>query len=164
MLLDVVLALRQDGSPETRTLRLVLAGADRGTLAALRKRAERAPEALEYIGQPGDSELVNWYRRAAVFAYPSRYEGFGLPVLEAMACGTPVVASAAASIPEVAGPAARLVAVGEPLQWRDAIRALLSDQAQARDLAARGLARAASFTWDRTALATIASYRRAAVQ
>ena len=76
---------------------------------------------LEHVGRPTDRELVSLYRRAAVFAYPSRYEGFGLPVLEAMACGTPVVASSAGSVPEVAGPEALLIDPDDRRGWRDAL-------------------------------------------
>ena len=107
------------------------------------------------------NELIGWYRRAAVFAYPSRYEGFGLPPLEAMACGTPVLASTAGSVPEVVGDAACCLAVDDARGWREALRAVLTDAAYAAELSGRGPVRASQFTWQRTALATVASYRRA---
>jgi glycosyltransferase involved in cell wall biosynthesis len=160
MVLDVVLALRRSDS-RLATLRLVVAGADRGLLAALKLQAASAPMAIEHVGEPNDTALVDLYRRAAVFAYPSRYEGFGLPVLEAMACGVPVVAAAAASIPEVAGDAAVLLPVDDGQRWREALQVLLTDPARAAEHAARGRARAAEFTWERTAAGTLACYRRA---
>jgi glycosyltransferase involved in cell wall biosynthesis len=163
MVLDVVLALRQS-EPRLATLRLVLAGTDRGLLASLTRQAAPAPDALEHVAQPSDDDLVNLYRRAAVFAYPSRYEGFGLPVLEAMACGTPVVASDAASLPEVAGDAGVLLPLDDERQWHESLQVLLTDRARAAEQAARGQARAAAFTWERTATNTIASYRRAIAQ
>src|SRR4029077_5631119 len=99
VLVDAVAELRR-ADARWSGVRLVLAGVDRGQLETLRERARalQAPELLEYVGAPDDRALVDWYNRAALFAYPSCYEGFGLPVLEAMACGAPVVASAAASI------------------------------------------------------------------
>jgi len=160
MLLGAVLAIRQ-GDPRCAALRLVLAGVDRGALESLKRQASGAPDALEYVGRPGDETLVDLYRRAAVFAYPSRYEGFGLPVLEAMACGTPVAAADATALPEVAGTAALLLSVDDGRSWRETLEALLTNRAMAAEYRAKGLARAARFTWDRTALDTLASYRRA---
>jgi alpha-1,3-rhamnosyl/mannosyltransferase len=96
-----------------------------------------------------------------VFAYPSRYEGFGLPVLEAMACATPVVTTTGGSLPEVAGDAAALVEPGDDAALAAAIAKLATDPAARRDAAARGLARAAAFTWERCADLTAAAYSRA---
>lgn len=161
MLLDIVLTLRSS-EPRLAHLRLLLAGADLGMLETLEQAARVSPGALEYLGRPSDKALIDLYRRAALFAYPSRYEGFGLPPLEAMACGTPVVASDAGSVPEVVGNAAIVVPVDDARGWRDAVRQVLLDVEQASALGARGIARAATFNWDRTALDTLASYRRAA--
>jgi glycosyltransferase involved in cell wall biosynthesis len=160
MLLDVVLALRQTHR-ECGTLRLVLAGTDRGVLPSLRQQAATDAEALVHVGTPGDEELVGWYRRAAVFAYPSLYEGFGLPTLEAMACGTPVVASSAGAVPEVVASAGRLVGPHDTAAWRESIHSVLTDARLAGELSARGVARAATFTWDATARTTDSVYRRA---
>ena len=162
MLLEVIADLRRSES-SLGAIRLVLAGADRGELATLRGLAQRlgAVEALEYAGVPGDGDLAELYRRASLFAYPSRYEGFGLPVLEAMSSGCPVVSSSAASLPEVTGSSAMLVGPEDARGWREAIRHVLGDPGYACELARGGLQRAATFTWDRTADATLASYRRA---
>jgi glycosyltransferase involved in cell wall biosynthesis len=116
--------------------------------------------AVRFTGYVRLEDLVALYGGAALFCYPSLYEGFGLPILEAMACGAPVMASNATSLPEVAGEAALLV---EPLDvpaMAGAIRAVLSDSARARHLRERGLARAAELGWERTAEGTAACYRR----
>jgi alpha-1,3-rhamnosyl/mannosyltransferase len=98
---------------------------------------------------------------AAVFAYPSRYEGFGLPPLEAMALGVPVVATATGAIPEVVKDAALLVEPGDPDALAQAIDTVLHDDDTRRRLIDRGRARAAGFTWTATGSALAAAYRRA---
>jgi alpha-1,3-rhamnosyl/mannosyltransferase len=142
----------------------VLAGVDRGELARLQTRAVAlgAAEALRYVGRLDDGALLELYRTAAVFAYPSRYEGFGLPVIEAMACGCPVVASAAGAVPEVGGSAAALVDPDDRDGWRRAIARLVTDREAAAAASCASLSRAAKFSWDRTAAATLSVYRRAA--
>lgn len=104
-------------------------------------------------------ELPWWYRAAECFVYPSIFEGFGLPVLEAMACGTPTITSDASSLPEVAGDAALLVGTEDTAGLAAALDRILSDPALAEDLRQRGLRRAASFSWQRTAAATAQIYR-----
>ena len=94
-------------------------------------------------------------------AYPSRYEGFGLPVLEALACGTPVVASNAASIPEVTGDAAVLLPPEGATVWAAALRDLLLDADRAHRLGALGIDRARQFTWAHTAALTLRTYESA---
>ena len=106
-----------------------------------------------------DDEVVALMRRASAFAYPSLYEGFGLPPLEAMACGTPVIASSAASIPEVVGDAGLLVDPRDVRGWHDGLVAILGSRDRSAALRAAGLARAATFTWRRTATQTIDVYR-----
>ncbi len=143
---------------------LVVAGArgwrDEETVARL--RASRFGDRIHVLGHVGEDALVRALRGAGALLYPSRYEGFGLPPLEAMACGTPVVAARATSIPEVAGDAALLVEPGDARAFADAVAGLLGDDAARRDLRERGLRRAAQFDWARHADVTVAAYERAA--
>ena len=105
-----------------------------------------------------DADLPTLYAAATLFAFPSRYEGFGLGPLEAMACGTPVLASDASSLPEVVGEAGLLLPPDDPAAWSEALRRLLDDPGLADRMRAAGLARAAEFTWVRTARRTRAVY------
>jgi glycosyltransferase involved in cell wall biosynthesis len=114
-----------------------------------------------FLGPVPDDELAALYGEAHAFVFPSLWEGFGLPVLEAMACGAPVVASRRGAIPEVAGEAALLVEP-EALAVAEALGQVLGDAGLRERLRAAGLARAASFSWERTAAATLAVYRGAA--
>ena len=123
---------------------------------------------LELLGRsvirPGvvtDDELVALYSATTCFVFPSLYEGFGLPPLEAMACGAPVVAANRASIPEVVGDAGILVDPTDPDALADAIERVVLNPQVASDMRGRGLARARDFTWDRCAQHTIAAYRAA---
>jgi glycosyltransferase involved in cell wall biosynthesis len=109
---------------------------------------------------PSD-DLPWWYRGAELFVYPSLFEGFGLPVLEAMACGTPSITSRASSLPEVAGDAAVLVDPNDTGQLARAMRQVLTTPELAGRLRAAGPRRAALFSWDRTATATREVYRAA---
>ena len=106
--------------------------------------------------------LAAFYRGADVFAFPSRYEGFGLPVLEAMAYGVPVITTNVSAIPEVAGEAALYVPPDDDVALAAAIARVRSDPALAESLRARGRARAASMTWTKTAAATLDVLERAA--
>ena len=148
------------GSP----LSLVLAGVDRGVGARLDEQAAAANVPLIRLGAVDDAQLRSLYHAAAALVYPSRYEGFGLPVLEAMASGTPVLASRAASIPEVLGETGILLNPDEPTAWADAIVGVMTDAAQQARMRAAGVARAAEFTWARTARATLDVYLRVAGQ
>jgi glycosyltransferase involved in cell wall biosynthesis len=112
-----------------------------------------------WVGRPTDEELAELYRGARCLVYPSLYEGFGLPVLEAMACGTPVVTSAGGATEEIAGGAAVLV---DPLDVASIARGLEQAVSRRNDLAARGLERARGFTWERVAAETWAVYEEAA--
>ncbi len=109
---------------------------------------------------PGE-DLPWWHRAAEVFVYPSQFEGFGLPVLEAMACGTPVITSNASSLPEVAGDAAVLVGPRDATGLADALLRVLADPARRAQMRAAGLRQAACFSWNRTAAETVAVYRAA---
>jgi glycosyltransferase involved in cell wall biosynthesis len=100
---------------------------------------------LHQLGPVGEEELWSLYSGAALFAFPSRHEGFGLPVVEAMSQGTPVVASDIPAIREVAGDAARLVPVGDVARWADALEELLADDAARDRMAIAGLARAGRY-------------------
>lgn len=113
-------------------------------------------------GRVTDAELVRELQRAAAFLDTSLYEGFGYQVLEAMACGTPVVASATTSIPEVAGDAALLCPPGDVDAFAAALRRLRDEPGLADELARRGLARAAEFTWERTSRQLAAAVEEAA--
>jgi glycosyltransferase involved in cell wall biosynthesis len=116
-------------------------------------------KAVRFTGFVDDDHLADLYRGALLFVYPSLYEGFGLPVLEAMACGIPVITSNRSSLPEVAGDAALLVDPTQPEALAAAISALLHDSALRQALRAKGLARAAAFTWEAVAQQTVAVYR-----
>jgi alpha-1,3-rhamnosyl/mannosyltransferase len=116
---------------------------------------------LRLPGFVSDDDLVPLYARAAVVAYPSLYEGFGLPVLEAMACGTPLVVSNGSGVAETAGDAALLVEPRDPAAIAEGLRRVLEDAVLADDLRARGLVHAAGFTWDRMAAGLVRSWRLA---
>jgi alpha-1,3-rhamnosyl/mannosyltransferase len=163
--LDAVLMLRATCA-SLADLVLVLVGTDRGEVAGLSERAARAgqPTALRAVGPVDDEALLAWYRGAAALVYPSLYEGFGLPLLEAMASGTPVIAADASTSAEVTGDAAVLVAATDARVWADAIRHVLSDAGPRADLVRRGLSHAARFTWERTAQGTWQAYADAAAE
>ena len=141
---------------------LVLAGVDRGVGNALVAAAiaAGAPDAVVLLGAVTEPTLRSLYRGAAALVYPSRYEGFGLPLIEAMASGTPVIASRAASIPEVVGESGVLLDPDDPKRWAAAIVDVVTDGVLRARLRQDGLARAATFTWERTARITLDVYRR----
>jgi glycosyltransferase involved in cell wall biosynthesis len=112
-------------------------------------------------GYLADQALAFWYNAASVLAYPSLYEGFGLPIIEAMACGTPVVTSTASSMPEAAGDAGLLVDPHDTEMLTEALHRALTDEGLREEMRIRGLSQAARFTWQATATATVATYRRA---
>lgn len=144
-------------------LHLVLAGArgwlDTPVLEAVERSAFR--ERIRLLGRVADDDLPGLYAGAAAAAYVSLYEGFGLPVLEALAAGVPTVASNAASVPEAAGEAAVLVDPHDPAAIAAGLERVLDDAALGERLRAAGPAHARGFTWLETARATLAGYREA---
>ena len=131
-------------------LKLVLIGDDISRYASLRRAVHRHQlhQYVRFLGYMPEETLAVMYRLAAVFVFPSLYEGFGLPPLEAMASGTPVVTSNVSSLPEVAGDAALLVDPLDPKAIATGIYRVLTDDALCRDLRSRGLARARQFSWE----------------
>ncbi len=117
------------------------------------------PEATRLIGPLAAAELPIFYSAASVLVSPSLYEGFGLTLLEAMACGCPVIALRRSAVPEVVGDAGILLDDADEAALADALVRVLRDRAYAADLRVRGLTRAATFSWDRAAAATEAVYR-----
>jgi glycosyltransferase involved in cell wall biosynthesis len=115
---------------------------------------------VRWIGYVDEADKPLLYRSAEVFAFPSRHEGFGLPPLEAMACGTPVVVGDSGSLPEVIGPAGFAIDPDDVRGMAGAIIALVMDEQQAADLRRAGPQQAAQFTWERTAKETLDVYRR----
>ncbi len=118
----------------------------------------------EYIITPGwiaEADLPLLYAAADVFVYPSRYEGFGLPVLEAMACGTPVVTTNASSIPELAGPAAFQIDPDDTKHMAAPIIRLCTEAESNDEMIERGFAQVEKFSWQKTAAATLQAYREA---
>ncbi len=149
--------------PATRDIVLLHAGGY-GWLADDVVRAAQATGLrgrVRLLGYVPDEHLAQLYRRARLLAYPSLFEGFGLPVLEAMASGCPVVTSDRSSLPEVAGDAAVLVDPESTEAIAEAIGRVWEDDTLARDLAMRGLARARQFSWERTARLTADVYEQA---
>ena len=146
-----------------RDTSLVLVGVDRGTardLAGLNDRARGGVPLITFAGAASEPTLVALYRRAAALVYPSRYEGFGLPLIEAMNCGTPVIAARTSSIPEVVGEAGVLLDPDDEAAWAEEIARVLDDPGHVAQLTRLGLARAATFSWQRTAADTARIYRR----
>ena len=124
-------------------------------------RSSTLAERIHVTGRVPDHDLVGLYRGAECFVFPSRYEGFGFPPLEAMACGAPVVSSDRTSLPEVVGDAAVLVDPDDSVALEHALGEVLGSASRRTELSARGLERAALFTWRRCAELCVAAYRRA---
>lgn len=136
---------------------LVIAGKRGWMTADIERRAVEQDIAgrVHFIGYVDDGDLPALMSGAVVFAFPSLYEGFGMPVLEAMACGTPVLTSTTTSLPEVAGDAALLVDPHDPQAIASGLARLLADERLRETLRSRGFARAAQFTWERCARETL---------
>ena len=153
-------ATREPGGPAL----LVIAGRKGwlydGVLSAVDDYDVR--ERVKFLDYLPEDDLPTLYRAATALAMPSIYEGFGIPVVEAMACGVPVICSDAGPLPEVAGDAALIVPVGDEDALAGALYSVFTDQALRRSLIARGLQRAARFDWNDAARAHLAVYREVA--
>ncbi len=158
MLLDAYAAL-----PPHERLPLILAGGKGWDYAPIFERVRHyGLEAwVQFPGFIASDDLPFWYNCAETFIYPSIFEGFGLPVLEAMACGTPVMTTDISSLPEVIGEAGMQLSPNEPAAWTEALRRAAGDEQWRAQARARGLARATAFSWSNTAISTVKSYQQA---
>jgi glycosyltransferase involved in cell wall biosynthesis len=149
-LIEAFHSLRRGGGFDT--VRLLIIGDEISKYATLRRAVHRHKlhKYVRFFGFVPDETLASLYRLASVFVFPSLYEGFGLPPLEAMASGTPVITSNVSSLPEVVGDAALLIDPYEPESIADAMRRVLTDAALRDQLRARGFQRAREFSWDRS--------------
>jgi len=143
-------------------VKLVLAGKEDPRYPQARQEAERLNlgERVVFLGEVADNDLPMLYNGAELFVFPSLYEGFGLPVLEAMACGTPVICSSTSSLPEIVGDAALTL---DPLNrdaWVAGVRRALETESLRRELKEKGLQRAKAFSWEETARRTWELYQR----
>lgn len=157
---DVALVAFAAAAPPPWRLVLVQRLGARARLTRLAHRL-RVADRVVWLRNVSRADIVALTQAAAALLQPSVYEGFGLPVLEAMACGCPVVASDIPALREVAGEAAVLVAPGEPAALADALRALMASPGRRQELAGAGLARARDFSWDRSVRTTVEIYREA---
>lgn len=148
------------------SLRLVIAGGKGWLYQEIFDTVERLGlgERVRFLGFVPDDDLPALYNAAEVLAMPSLYEGFGLPVLEALACGTPVVTSNVSSLPEVAGDAALLVSPDDVAGLSRALQRALTNQELRTTLRERGLAQAREFTWQRAAETVLGIYQRLSQQ
>lgn len=146
-----------------RDVHLVIAGKAMWRESEVYAAVEQAglTDSVHFVGYVADEDLPALYRGALAFVYPSLYEGFGLPPLEAMACGTPVICSNVASLPEVVGTAARLVTPTDVDDLVSALQAVAADDGLRAALVIEGQRRAAQFSWRRCAEETLAVYREA---
>ena len=149
-LIEAFHLLRQDQN--FKDVQLLIIGDEISKYASLRRAVHRHKlhKYVRFFGFVPDQTLAALYRLAAVFVFPSLYEGFGLPPLEAMASGTPVITSNVSSLPEVVGDAALMIDPYDPAAIADAIRRVLDDAALRADLRLRGLAHAREFSWERS--------------
>jgi glycosyltransferase involved in cell wall biosynthesis len=145
-----------------RGTRLVIAGHWDPRYPQARQRSEQLGLTnVDFLGPVADEDLPTLYAGALIFVFPSLYEGFGLPVLEAMACGTPVICSNNSSLPEVTGEAALLIDPLNTAELTQAMGQLVAESTLRQQMSEKGLAQAARFSWRATALATVDAYRQA---
>jgi len=159
-LIQACILLRKRGMGE---LQLVIAGKpDVGASLVLAHLGQ--DETTRWVGLVREEDLPAFYSGAAAFVYPSLFEGFGLPIIEAMACGAPVVASNRAALPELLGCAGLLVDPEDVQSLADAISQIVCNQTLAEELRQRGLARSRQYSWAATARSTLAVYHAARQQ
>lgn len=157
-LIEAYIALRQKGSTNAR---LVIVGRDDWQNSHVHRVAKESgfAEDIVFTGYIQDQVLSALYRKCSVFVYPSLYEGFGLPVIEAMACGAPVITSNTSSLPEVAGDAALKVDPYSTSEIAQAIEAVLNNNSLREELRQKGENHAQNFRWEKTALDTYHIYK-----
>lgn len=155
-LIDAFAQIARSQSP-AETTHLVLAGKRGWLTRAIEQRAaeHQLSDRVRFLGYVPEEDFLPLLQGAQVFAFPSLAEGFGMPVLEAMACGIPVLTSTTTALPEVAGDAALLVDPHETGAIAEGLQRLISDAALREELRARGLARAQAYSWERAARATL---------
>ena len=160
-LIDAFALVRKRGLDH---LKLVLIGDEISKYAALRRAVHqhRLHQYVRFLGYLPQETLAVMYRLAGVFVFPSLYEGFGLPPLEAMACGTPVIASGVSSLPEVLGDAAMIVNPENVFDIARGIREVILEPEFRRELVHRGYERLKTFSWDTTAAQVLQVYEEAA--
>jgi glycosyltransferase involved in cell wall biosynthesis len=158
-LIDAFARLRQHGFED---IKLLITGSEISRYATLRRAVHRynLHQHVRFLGFLSPETLAILYRLADGFVFPSLYEGFGLPPLEAMASGTPVLTSNISSLPEVVDDAALLVDPYDPASIADGMRQLLCDDALRARLISRGRARAGSFSWEESVNRVLTIYRR----
>lgn len=149
--------------PRSQRLPLILAGgvgwmAD-DVFATIER--EGLQDSVRHIGFVPAADLPLWYNSAEAFLYPSIYEGFGLPVLEAMACGAPVLTTDLSSLPEVAGDAGLCLPPEDSERWTGALVKIEQEHGWREEAREKGLARASRYSWERTSALTLDSYRKA---
>ncbi|MBN1965818.1 MAG: glycosyltransferase family 4 protein [Anaerolineae bacterium] len=146
-----------------RDVPLVLVGGLGWGVEPIRATIERLSlgDSVRLAGYAPDDDLALWYSAAAAFALPSVYEGWGMPVVEAMACGTPVLVSDVSSLPEAAGDAGLRLPPDDVDAWADGLHTALTDSSWRAAARERGRARAAGFTWEQAARVHVESYRAA---
>ena len=159
-------AALKDRGPRFASLRLLKvgsAGRSDGYRTTMLEEARRlgVDRDIDFVDHVSDQDLAVIYSNALALVYPSLYEGFGLPVVEAMACGCPVVTTNVSSLPEVAGSAALLVDPHDPAGFAEALHSLILDRDLSTRLRGDGLRRARDFSWDNTVSTTHAVYERA---
>jgi len=160
-LVEAFTAFRRDFA-EGKDFQLALAGGagyQGGDIAEGVRRQDLDP-AVRLLGYVPDGDLPALYRQAELLVCPSRYEGFGLPPLEAMACGTPVLAADTSSLPEIVGNAGEVFPLESPESLAERMASLFATPERLRGMSDAGLERAATFTWEKTAAMTLDIYRQ----